>query len=113
MRTELQKCAKPKLIKVPDAAYSSREIAHKRITLFFEYLSKKNGTPEIWHTKLMEHALSSPGSVGDPSDWRTSAEQIAYSIDNVLEDTILEELDEAFEICMSADEPRGAAVVGR
>ena len=110
MRTELQKCAKPKLIKVPDAEYSSREIAHKRITLFLSTF-RKNGTPEIWHTKLMEHALSSPGSVGDPSAWRTSAEQIAYSIDGVLEDTILAELDEAFEICMSADEPRGAAVV--
>ena len=68
MRTELQKCAKPKLIKVPDAEYSSREIAHKRITSFLSTF-RKNGTPEIWHTKLMEHALSSLGSVGDPSDW--------------------------------------------
>ena len=40
MRTELQKCAKPKLIKVPDAEYSSREIAHKRITLFLSTFQK-------------------------------------------------------------------------
>ena len=89
-----------------------RERLHTSESFCFAYLSR-NGTLEIWHTKLMEHALSSPGSVGDPSDWRTSAEQIAYSIDDVLEDTILAELDEAFEICMSADEPRGAAVAGR
>ena len=61
----------------------------------------------------MEHALSSSRSLGDPSDCWTSSEQIVYSIDDVLEDSILAELDEAFEICICADEPRGAAVVGR
>ena len=40
MRTELRNCALPKLIKVPDAEYSSREIAHKRITLFLSTFQK-------------------------------------------------------------------------
>ena len=100
---------------IPPPPDASANAAMTRVRLFVSTLAA-NGTVTDYGQKMLEHAAASPGSVGNiegnQASFQYMAGKIQDAVDTVLKRTVLEELETADEVCISADEPRAVARCG-
>ena len=96
---------------VPDPMANNESIVWRQVFLLLSTF-QHNGTVADFVHKMKEQHVLSVGSVGGEVAFKSIAQRIGRAALKVLQGRLREELSEATEIALSADEPKGVDRVG-